>query len=504
MSVPKFHDLSFYSEPSAHRSRYANLVKSFRANFSGDEIEFLARSPGRVNLIGDHIDYNYFPVLPMAIEVDVVAAVSTNDSDAIVISNTDAEKFPKHTIPIGKDSDFAINREQHSWANYFKCGLIVAAKFLEEKSTDIKLKGMNITFSGTVPTGGGLSSSAAFCVASTLAVLYANGVENISKADLTRITVVSEHYLGLNNGGMDQCASVYGEQGKALFIQFKPQLKGTPFEFPVKNLTFVITNSLQVSNKYETAPVHYNLRVVEMAIAGDLLAKKLGLQGMPRDSNLDTFSLRGVMDGYCGNWDGEDLSQGIANISKMIDVVEKTLTEKDGYNVEQCCQGLDLTAEEFHAKYLTKIPVKFEVLKLYQRALHVYRESLRVLKTLQLLSSPVDDDAKFFQTFGSLMNDSQQDLDLLNESSNAKLNELCSIALNNGAFGSRVTGAGWGGSIVHLTSIENLPKLTNSLIELYYKHEFPHITKDEIEEAVIDSKPATGSCLVSAEIVKKL
>lgn len=57
------------------------------------------------------------------------------------------------------------------------------------------------------------------------------------------------------------------------------------------------------------------------------------------------------------------------------------------------------------------------MLKLYQRSLHVYRESLRVLQTLQLLSTPIDDDAKFFQTFGSLMNESQHDLDVLNESS---------------------------------------------------------------------------------------
>ncbi|CCG22443.1 Gal1 galactokinase [Candida orthopsilosis Co 90-125] len=509
MSVPKFNDLSFYSNPKAHNSRYADLVASFMANFPNDEIEFFARSPGRVNLIGDHIDYNYFPVLPMAIEVDVVAAVSTNEKGVIAISNTDAAKFPKETVAIGKDSGFAIDKEHHTWANYFKCGLIVAAKFLEERSGEgkHKLKGMNITFSGTVPTGGGLSSSAAFCVASTLAVLYANGIENISKADLTRITVVSEHYLGLNNGGMDQCASVYGEQGKALFIQFKPQLKGTPFEFPAKNLTFVITNSLQVSNKYETAPIHYNLRVVEMAIAGDLLAKKLGVEGKPgiaKDSNVDTYSLRGVMDGYCGEWDGENLEKGIANMSKMIDVVEKILSEKKGYTVKQCCQELGITPKDFHSRYLKKIPVKFDVLKLYQRSLHVYRESLRVLQTLQLLSTPIDDDAKFFQTFGSLMNESQHDLDVLNESSNAKLNEVCSIALKNGAYGSRVTGAGWGGSIVHLTSTENLQKLTNSLIDAYYKREFPGIKEEEIQEAVIDSKPATGSCLVSADIVNKL
>ena len=121
-----------------------------------------------------------------------------------------------------------------------------------------------------------MSSSAAFCVASTLAVIKANGIDNIPKEDLTRITVVSEHYVGVNTGGMDQCASIYGELDHALLIEFKPKLTAKPFKFPIDDLIFVITNSLQVSNKHETAPIHYNLRVVEMGIAADLLSKKLG------------------------------------------------------------------------------------------------------------------------------------------------------------------------------------------------------------------------------------
>ncbi|KAI5959577.1 GAL1 [Candida pseudojiufengensis] len=501
--IPIFKDLSFYSNPSDQKVRYDELTKTFKTNFSDEKIDFIARSPGRVNLIGDHIDYNYFPVLPMAIEVDVIAAVSINNRSNIIITNTDPS-FKKYIIDLPSDLENIDNDikmdENHSWGNYFKCGLIVASKFIKETTSISTLKGMSITFNGTVPTGGGLSSSAAFCVASTLAILYANGISKITKSDLTRITVVSEHYVGLNNGGMDQCASIYGEQGKALQIQFKPVIKGIPFSFPVNNIVFLITNSLQVSNKQETAPFHYNLRVVEMAISSDLLAKKLKLdeKNLVKDSNIGGVSLRGVMEGFCGDWEDDDVESGITNLNKMIEVVELNLTNKEGYSVDEICKEFQITPEEFKSKYLTKFPVQFDKLKLYQRSLHVYKESLRVLKVIKLLSSNSTNAAEFFNTFGQLMNESQQDLTQLNESSNTKLNDICSIALTHGSFGSRVTGAGWGGSIVHLTNVEKLPNLVDNL-RSYYKQEFPNITDDELNDAIIDSKPGMGSCIIELD-----
>ena len=515
MSVPTFDDLSFYSnDQELTKSRYLKLVEIFQSNFPNASIDFFARSPGRVNLIGDHIDYNFFPVLPMAISNDVIVAVNVNDEPEIVITNTDSKNFAKETIPLTNNNDgFEIDSQHHSWANYFKCALIVANNYLTEQNLKGQLKGMKLTFDGNVPTGGGLSSSAAFCVASTLAILHANGVKDISKADLTRITVVCEHYVGVNTGGMDQCASVYGEPDKALLIQFKPKLIGKPFKFPVENLTFVITNSLQVSNKHETAPIHYNLRVVEMAIAADVLVKKLNLGTLvPQDSNIGTSSLRGVMDAVFNTckWDGNDIDVGIDQLKKMIAIVETELNNnQEGYTVDQCLTVLDLSLDEFKSKYLQAYPVKFDVLKLYQRAKHVYQESLRVLETLKLLSTTQtssnskDDDESFLVKFGELMNQSQSDLDKLNESSNNKLNEICSIALQNGSYGSRITGAGWGGSIVHLTTLHKSKQLIQGLIKNYYQLEFPNIKLDELlNDAIIDSKPSMGSCIVTTKFLQ--
>ena len=497
--VPSFKNLSFYSTPLNHTLRYQQLSQAFVQEYN-EKFDFISRSPGRVNLIGDHIDYNFFPVLPMAIEVDVICGIKTDHENRIILSNTNSQ-FQQEVIELPKDGSVVeINKDVFSWGNYFKCGLIVAHKYILEKHPERKLKGMKMMFDGTVPTGGGLSSSAAFCVASTLAVLHANGI-SITKDDLTRITVVSEHYVGVNTGGMDQCASIYGEQQKALLIEFKPKLRGIPFKFPQEDVVFLITNSLQISNKHETAPVNYNLRVVEMAVASDLLAHRLKLS-IPQDSNLKTGSLRGVMDGYFGDWDGTPQT-GIDRLSELLKMIETIFSEdeKVGCSKEVAAKLLQLNQKQFHDRYLSKFPVTFDKLKIYQRTRHVFYEARNVLECLILmkggkLEGQENKPDSFLSCFGEIMNKSHKSLDIYHNSSNEKLNAICDISLRNGSYGSRVTGAGWGGSVVHLTDANNLPKLVNALTEEYYKVEFKGIGQEELSEAIVVSKPAAGSCIV--------
>ncbi|CAH2350627.1 protein Gal3p [[Candida] railenensis] len=503
MSVPNFKDLSFYANPDDHIARYRQLVKTFRDNFSGEEPEFISRSPGRVNLIGDHIDYSYFSCLPMAIEVDLIAAVKPlKDSREVVLTNSDPH-FQRESFEIPANGDLvAIDNDNFSWCNYFKCGLIVAQKYLEEnKVGHASMCGLHITFDGTVPTGGGLSSSAAFCVASTMAVLKANGVTEITKEALTRITVVSEHYVGVNTGGLDQCASVYGEKDKCLLVQFQPKLEGKAFAFPDVDMVFLITNSLMQANKKETAPFNYNLRAVEVAVAAEYLGKYFNLQ-LVQDSNLQTGSLRGFMDAYFkATWDN-DIEIGIQRLEKMLEVVEevfKSSEDKIGLTTEKVAQFLNLSLEEFQAKFLSKFPVVYEKLKLYQRSRHVYEESLLVLKTLRLLGQVHQDDEQFLSQFGDLMNASQETLRTRFENSTPEVNSIISIARSNGAYGSRITGAGFGGSAVHLIKGSEVEKVTKALTKDYYKTIFPKITEDELKDAITISKPAMGTCTISID-----
>lgn len=509
--IPTFQDLSFYSNPDSNKARYESLKARFELLFK-QEPKFFSRSPGRVNLIGDHIDYSYFSVLPMAIDVDVVAAVGISDVAKINLTNMDS-KFEDTIIELPKNGEVIdIDHSNFSWASYFKCGLIVAHKYILEKYPELvdhgkkPLKGLNLTFDGTVPTGGGLSSSAAFCVCSTLAILKANGINEIPKEDLTKITVVSEHYVGVNTGGMDQCASIYGEKSKALLINFRPKLIGVPFEFPVikpNDMVFLISNSLFEANKHETAPINYNLRVVEVAVSSELLAKKFNLS-LIQDSNLNTGTLRGFMDTYFttylkeSEWDGTDIDIGITRLSKLLNLIEDLFTdeEKAGFKTSDVAEQLGLTEKEFELKYLTKFPVRYENLKLYQRTKHVFSDSLRVLQTLKLLRDFDGNSETFLRSFGDLMNDSQVSADIYNNSSNKQIDMICKIARENGSYGSRVTGAGWGGSVVHLTTSDKVETIIDALKTQYYQKEIIGITEKELEEAIVISKPATGTCIV--------
>ncbi|KAM3165317.1 Galactokinase [Lachancea thermotolerans] len=509
MSVPSFDTKGL---PAGLRPRVNRIVNDFQSVY-GQTPHFVSRSPGRVNLIGDHIDYVDFSVLPMAIDADLLCAVgvlSTEDIPSITLINEDP-KFAQRKFDLPLDgSDISIDPSVSDWSNYFKCGLLVAQQHLKtqfpQKFQEAPLAGMEMYVSGNVPTGGGLSSSAAFICAVALAVIRSNTSSNykVSKQVLTQITVKAEHYVGVNNGGMDQAASVCGESEHALYVEFQPQLKATPFKFPElqnSEIQFIIANTMVVSNKVETAPTNYNLRVVEVTVAANVLASKFKV-ALQRTGNLEKGTLREFMDAYYSRyhgvsepWDG-NAEDGIIRLTEMLHVVEKSLTQQEGYSVQDAATALQCSQQEFARDYLTNFPVRFEALKLYQRAKHVFSEALRVLLALKLLTSRKSEgDQQFLESFGDLMNESQKSCDTLYGCSCPETDELCRIARANGAYGSRLTGAGWGGCTVHLVTKDNAEQVRGALANQYYRKRFRNMPSEELREAVFISKPAQGSCL---------
>lgn len=521
MSVPSIHLPENPPVPASALNKCTAVVDKFAKRY-GETPDFISRSPGRVNLIGEHIDYCDFSVLPMAIDVDMLCAVKiVPEGRSISLSNADS-RFVERKIDIPADGSYVeIDPSVSDWSNYFKCGLHVAHSFLKQiapkRFTNAPLVGLEVLCQGNVPTGGGLSSSAAFICATALAVVRANmgAAYQMSKHDLTRITVVAEHYLGVNNGGMDQAASVCGKEGHALYVEFKPQLKATAFEFPKlksSEVAFVIANTLVVANKYETAPTNYNLRVVEVTIAANVLAAKYGVSlkkadNISKSEGSAKGNLRDFMDAYYAKyqnstvpWDGS-IDTGIERLTKMLKLVEETLgSQTDGFTVDEAAAALNISGEEFTRDYLSIFPVRFNTLRLYQRAKHVYSEALRVLRALRLMTSGSDfaNDEEFFSKFGALMNESQESCDKLYNCSCPETDQVCTIALANGAYGSRLTGAGFGGSTVSLVPggpSGDVEKVKQALIEKFFKVRYPNISDEELAEAIIISKPTAGSCL---------
>ena len=187
--------------------RWNNLLSRFEESFS-KKASFIARSPGRVNILGEHIDYSLYPVLPMAITSDAIMAVhatpSTDDAAAfkVKVANVEGNKFPAKEFNIPADGNVDIDATQFQWTNYVKCGLRGALELLRKKrGASFKCCNMEIMVGGNVPVGGGLSSSAAVVTTAALAVMKANGVDTVDKTELTELAIVSERAVGVNSGG---------------------------------------------------------------------------------------------------------------------------------------------------------------------------------------------------------------------------------------------------------------------------------------------------------------
>ncbi|WP_340158190.1 galactokinase [uncultured Maribacter sp.] len=180
-------------------------VKSyFEDNYLKNPI--LIKAPGRINLIGEHTDYNQGLVLPASIEKGIYFAVSGNEENNIQIESflTQPEKIV-----------FQLNGEhkvfESFWGNYFKAIIeILIAK-------NYPLKGMNCVFGGDIPIGSGLSSSAALCCGFIYAITQVSEKE-ISREDIALIAQEAEHKIGLNCGLMDQYAVLFGKKGNAFFL----------------------------------------------------------------------------------------------------------------------------------------------------------------------------------------------------------------------------------------------------------------------------------------------
>ncbi|KAK0824861.1 galactokinase [Friedmanniomyces endolithicus] len=515
MEVPTAKSLSeIYPEDAVESQtrRWNSLISKFKEDY-GKLPDFISRSPGRVNIIGEHIDYCLYEVLPMAITADVLLAVSVHPEESgpstVRLVNVHPQKFESKNFDIPDTGDVHIDPSTLEWTNYFKSGLSGATELLRSKRKDFKQSvGMDIQADGTVPSGGGLSSSAAFVCASALAAMKANGVDKVDKKELVEVAITSERAVGVNSGGMDQSASVFPVQGSALYVSFVPELSAENIAFPKMKspLVFVIAQSFVAADKHVTAPVCYNLRVVEVTLAALVLAKILRVKSLPSDAGPLGVSLRGFHDAYFQEIEGIKNNHTVSKaefqdqLQSLVGKVDQYLPQEEGYTRQQLSEILGMSVDEMEKKYMTKFPIRAERFKLRQRAMHVFSEAIRVLRFNELLhSDPPETDAEnteFLKACGSLMNETQESCRELFENSCPELDELCELARSAGSYGSRLTGAGWGGCSVHLVPENKVESVRQKWIERYYKQKFPDITEERLKEAIVVSKPGSGSCVL--------
>jgi len=359
------------------------LIKKHKEVF-GEIPEIIVHSPGRVNLIGEHTDYNDGFVLPIAISMGIDLAISRiPDSEVISVYSMDKEK---KIVSLYSD----LMKSTDDWANY----PIGVVKILQKNG--FKFSGVRITFTGSIPEGAGLSSSAALEIAVAYAVQQIYNLK-INDKDLIKYCQQAEQeVIGVRCGIMDQFTAKLGKAGNALFIDCR-SLDHRYIPLKLKSAEFLITNS-NVSHKLSTSK--YNERVFECEEAVKVL---------------------------------NEVKPGKALRDFTKDDYEK--------------------AREFFPPEERK------------RAFHVISENNRVIEGEKALKQG---DLK---KFGQLMNDSHESLKLYYEVSCAELDWLVETAQKiEGCYGSRMIGAGFGGSTVTLIEKKAIPDYLEELKE--YKEKF--------------------------------
>ena len=206
-----------------------------------------SRAPGRVNLIGEHTDYNGLPVFPMALQKDVRIHFRSRSDDTVRILNLDDEFSPRifrleETIPAESPGD---------WGNYLKA----PCQALVDRYG--RLRGLDALVSSTLPVASGLSSSSALVIALARALLQVNGLE-VPVLELAREMALAEQYTGTRGGGMDQAISLGAREGHASRIEFEP-LRLYESRIP-RGWCFVVAHTLVRAEKSGAAQAAYNAR----------------------------------------------------------------------------------------------------------------------------------------------------------------------------------------------------------------------------------------------------
>ncbi len=376
-------------------------LKKFHLSEYGEEPEAIVSVPGRVNLIGEHTDYNDGFVLPMAIDFNILAAVSRRKDQNLKFYSVNYNDRKRTSIP-----NLRFKREDR-WANYPKGVLSVLL------GRGYRLGGMNFTFRGDIPVGAGLSSSAAIEIAAGYAAQVLFGLE-IAGSDLALIAQEAENtFVGVRCGIMDQFVCRLAKAGHALLLDTRT-LEYRQVPLALGKAVFLITNSNVPRGLIDS---EYNQRRAECEKCVDMLNERKRRPG------------RALRD-----YTVADLQDSMGQIPEA--------TRK--------------------------------------KCLHVVEENGRVLEAETALRK------RDLAYFGKLMNRSHESLRDLYEVSCPELDWLVKRAWETeGVYGSRMTGAGFGGCTVTL--------LEERAVPVYRERIEPYERIFSFKPEIYSCRPADGA-----------
>ncbi|HLX04180.1 MAG TPA: hypothetical protein VKR28_01535, partial [Candidatus Binatus sp.] len=303
--------------------------------------------------------------------------------------------------------------------------------------------------------------SSALTVSTAMAFMAINGLE-LEPIETATMVARSERYVGTHGGAMDQSVSILGRRDHALFIEFDP-IRVRAVKMPSK-AALVVADSQEVADKSGKVRAEYNRRVVECSLAARILGRAFKLDGV---------KILGDVVRAIPNWSAANLVEKLAAISP---------TRLDA-NLKEAANILGVSLSALDAELLghgsTRIALDPKLpLQILKRARHVLSETERVIRAADML------EAGRLDEMGKLMNASHQSLAEEFECSTARLDAIVECARRGGALGARLTGAGFGGSIVALCDVADANAVIESIDRGYYEKFAPGASPENLRSVL--------------------
>lgn len=477
-------------------ARLARLLDGFVANY-GDREVVVARAPGRVNLMGRHIDHRGGGVNVMALDRDTIVIASPRDDDVVSVANVDAS-YPYGSFSIGAELGAAsgkgdataaewleylasapvvaaLARSRGNWMNYVKSAVL---RF--QMATDIPLQGMDLFVGGTVPAAAGLSSSSSIVVAVAEAVVALNSL-NISTRRFVDFCGEGEWFVGSRGGAGDHAAMKCSSRGKITHLGFKPFEIGESLSFDGK-YAVLVADSLEKAKKSEGAKDKFNARVASYEFAFMLLKKHFPDKALVEFRDL--ASVRPVADLYRmlrklpEMATREEIAAMLPDSAARLGEIFATHADPGGYDLRAVAlYGVSECARS--ARFM-------EALKARDYAL--LGEMMK--------RSHEGDKLKDFRVTDAMLDDlAARCADVALECgaygcSTERVDEMCALLdAVPGVLGAELLGAGLGGCVVALVEKAAAAAALAALEQGYY-------APRRLEPAAFVSPPSAGSCVL--------
>lgn len=505
------------------RAAYRGLLSCFEESYGPQRHVILVRSPGRINVMGRHIDWQGGRCNLMAVNQEVIMAVSPRSDDVVNIRNVDSDQFPDSSLSLGR---LVSQLRWEDWLSVVNCGelerhlrqhagnwsLYIEAALLRLQMAfpDRVLRGMDIAVSGNIPVAAGMSSSSALVVSTAESAVALHGLD-VTPRQFVNFCGEGEWFVGTRGGSADHAAMKYGQKGTINHVTFHEFELLEQLSLPETH-RLLVCNSFVEAKKAGGAKEAFNSRVASYLVGVELVRLKFPefspFVRYVRDINADTLrvprsriyeillalpesmtaqDIRNTFADHADTW--AVLSSFFQGVSPEASFPVRGVV---WFGIAECARSREAAACLRHGD----MAALGELMKVS----HDGERCFRLNKDGETVPFETDiSDERLRQLIEDVESGEPERLQgaLMHQQPGAyrcstrEIDTIVDLACDTpGVLGSQIAGAGLGGCAMVLTEADAVDEVARRINELYYQ---PRGLRD----GVIKCLPSSGSCVLS-------